>query len=30
MLSYYEPEFIEKFLWENGFQILAQIEMTVK
>ena len=27
MFSYFEPNFIEKFLWENGFQILAKIEM---
>ena len=28
MFSYIEPNFIEKFLWESGFQILAKIEMT--
>ena len=28
MLSYYEPNFFEKFLWESVFQILAKIEMT--
>ena len=28
MFSYFEPNFIEKFLWESGFQILAKIEMT--
>ena len=28
MFSYFEPDFIEKFLWESGFQILAEIEMT--
>ena len=28
MVSYFEPNFIEKFLWESGFQILAKIEMT--
>ena len=27
MFSYFEPNFIEKFLWESGFQILAKIEM---
>ena len=27
MFSYFEPSFIEKFLWESGFQILAKIEM---
>ena len=27
MFSYFEPNFIEKFRWENGFQILAKIEM---
>ena len=26
MFSYFEPNFIEKFLWESGFQILAKIE----
>ena len=24
MFSYFEPNFIEKFLWESGFQILAK------
>ena len=24
MLSYYDPEFIEKFLWESGFTNFAQ------
>ena len=28
MFSYFEPNFIEKFLWERGFQILAKTEMT--
>ena len=28
MFPYFEPNFIEKFLWESGFQILAKIEMT--
>ena len=29
MFSYFEPNFIEKFLWENFFfQILAKIEVT--
>ena len=28
MFSYFELNFIEKFLWENVFQILAKIEMT--
>ena len=31
MFSYFEPNFIEKFLWESVFfffQILAKIEMT--
>ena len=28
MFSYFEPNFIEKFLCESGFQILAKIEMT--
>ena len=28
MFSYFEPNFIEKFFWESGFQILAKIEMT--
>ena len=28
MFSYFEPNFIEKFLWESGLQILAKIEMT--
>ena len=29
MFSYFEPNFIEKFIWESGFfQILAKIEMT--
>ena len=31
MFSYFEPNFIEKFLWENAFsffQIFAKIEMT--
>ena len=28
MFSYFEPNFIEKFLWEVVFQISAKIEMT--
>ena len=30
MISYFEPNFIEKFLWESVFffQIFAEIEMT--
>ena len=28
MISYYEPNFIEKFFWESGFQIFPEIEMT--
>ena len=28
MISYFEPNFIEKFLWEKVFQILAKTEMT--
>ena len=28
MFSYFEPNFIEKFLWKVFFQILAKIEMT--
>ena len=28
MFSYFEPNFIEKFFWERGFQILAKIKMT--
>ena len=27
MFSYFEPNFIEKYLWKSGFQILAKIEM---
>ena len=27
MISYYESNFIEKLLWESGFQIFAEIEM---
>ena len=27
MFSYFEPNFIEKYLWESGFPILAKIEM---
>ena len=27
MFSYFEPNIIEKFLWESDFQILAKIEM---
>ena len=27
MFSYFEPNFIEKFLWKSGFSILAKIEM---
>ena len=27
MFSYFEPNFIEKFLWESVFQILVKIEM---
>ena len=27
MFSYFELNFIEKFLWENVFQILSKIEM---
>ena len=27
MFSYFEPNFIEKFLSESGFQILAKIQM---
>ena len=27
MFSFFEANFIEKFLWESGFQILAKIEM---
>ena len=26
--SYFEPNFIEKFLWESGFSNFGQIEMT--
>ena len=28
MLFYFKPNFIEKFLWESGFQIFAKMEMT--
>ena len=28
MFSYFEPNFIEKFLWERDFSNLAKIEMT--
>ena len=29
MFSYFEPNFIDKFLWKSGFfQILVKIEMT--
>ena len=28
MLSYYEPKFIEKWIWESGFPIVAKFEMT--
>ena len=28
MFSYFEPNFIEKFLWESGFSNFGQIEMT--
>ena len=28
MFSYFEPNFIEKFLWESGFSNFAKIEMT--
>ena len=29
IISYFEPNFIKKFLWESGFfQIFAEIEMT--
>ena len=28
MFSYFETNFIEKFLWESDFQILAKIKMT--
>ena len=27
MFSCFEPNFIEKFFWESGFQILAKIKM---
>ena len=27
MFSYFEPNFIEKFLWESGFSNWAKIEM---
>ena len=30
MFSYFEANFIEKFLWKVFFQILAQVEMTKK
>ena len=28
MFSYFEPNFIEKFLWESGFPNFGQIEKT--
>ena len=28
MVSYFEPNFIDKFFWESAFQIFARIEMT--
>ena len=28
MISYFEPNFIEKFLWESGFSNFGQIKMS--
>ena len=29
MISYFEPNFIEKFHWESGFLNFAEIEMNI-
>ena len=30
MFSYFEPNFIERFLWKSGFSNFGEIEMTRK